>query len=74
MKERSSKLMILDKKPLVTEAPEPTNIIWENRQNTFLSRFLKSVLVVIIITILLAISFVIVVELKKVARDARMKY
>lgn len=51
------------------EAPEPTNIIWENRQFTSFQRGLRLAFAMIIIVILLACSFSIVVLLKKKAKE-----
>lgn len=31
LKDRQSKVLILGQKPKLKEAPEPTNIVWENR-------------------------------------------
>jgi hypothetical protein len=46
------------------EAPEPTNIIWENLHVTSFSRAIRLFFVVIVIIILIAISFSIIVTLK----------
>lgn len=40
------------------EAPEPTNIIWENRQVSYTTQVFKSIIVIIVIFILLAVTLV----------------
>ena len=69
-----SKVQILGQKFQVKEATEPTNIIWENRQHTNVSRFFKALFVVFVIIILLAISFSIILVLKQKSRESNSKY
>lgn len=65
---------ILDEKIDISEAPEPTNIIWENRQFNFFQRSLRALLAIFVLAILLAMSFYVVVELKKVSKEVNLKY
>ena len=58
----------------VTEAPEPTNIIWENRHYTTPQRGMRLLLAIVIILFLLSCSFAIVVSLKKKAKEFNLKY
>ena len=58
----------------IEQAPEPTNIIWENREITAFSRFLRGLFAVVILGILLALSFYIVIKLKTAAKEADDKY
>ena len=44
----------------IEEASEPTDIIWENRHFTSFDRFIRTCIVVIIVTVLLSGSFVII--------------
>lgn len=44
----------------IKDASEPTDIIWENRHFTAWDRFKRTVIVVGYVTVLLAISFVII--------------
>eukprot|EP00347_Sterkiella_histriomuscorum_P023421 403334704 len=74
LKNRSSKVQVLGKKAQVREAPEPTNIIWENRQYTTGRRVMIGLLVSIIIAFLLLISFSIILSLKKIAVNSKAKY
>ena len=74
LKDKESQVTVLGRKPEIKEAPEPTNIIWENRQFSFVQRFLRAILAVAVIAILLSISFSIIVSLKSKARTAKYKY
>lgn len=65
---------LLGERPKVKSAPEPTNIIWENREVTKLSRFFRMALVVLIVVIILAFAFTVMVNLKKKALAANNKY
>jgi hypothetical protein len=55
-------------------APEPTDIIWENRQFSTKKRVLRACYAILIILILLAISFVIIVTLKQKQIENNLKY
>ena len=71
---KNTKVRILGQRPLLKAAPEPTNVIWENRQFTSLQRFIRGIFVVLVILILLAMSFAIILTLKKKARESNNKY
>jgi hypothetical protein len=47
------------------EAPEPTNILWENRHMSFWKQAQRKILVIVIITILLTGALIIFYLLKK---------
>jgi len=72
--ENKHQVTILGKKPQIEKAPEPTNIIWENREITTMQRILRFSYVLFLILILLAISFLIIVTLKKASRAISDKY
>jgi hypothetical protein len=74
LKTNTTNVRILGEKPRVKPAPEPTNIIWENRQYTTISRIYKVIMVFAIILLLLAGSFALIVRLKKEGREANNKY
>ena len=58
----------------IQKASEPTDIIWENRQYTQASRVFKSLIVTIIISILLAISFYLILICSKASLTLLNKY
>ena len=58
----------------IQKAAEPTDIIWENRQYTQASRVFKSLIVTIIISILLAISFYLILICSKASLTLLNKY
>ena len=58
----------------IKSASEPTDIIWENRQFTQASRIFKGIIVTIIITILLAISFYLILICSKASLTLLNKY
>jgi hypothetical protein len=55
-------------------APEPTDIIWENRQITTRSRYIRLAIAIFITLILLSISFTIIIMLKQKAMESNKKY
>lgn len=55
-------------------APEPTDIIWENRGYTDNDRINKKILVTIIIFFLLSVSFVTNLKLNQLAQAHDAKY
>lgn len=67
---REAKGGLLDKnKPFelhIKEASEPTDIIWENRQLSRLDRFKREVITVVIITLVLAGSFLLIFVVSRV--------
>lgn len=74
MRNKESKVTLLGEKPKLKEAPEPTNILWENREKTLSHRVTRTLLAIGVIGILLAISFSIILELKTIARSTKYKY
>ena len=58
----------------MTPAPEPTNIIWENRQYTKGRRVAIGLLVSVVIFFLLLVSFSVILVLKQVAVSSKLKY
>jgi hypothetical protein len=74
LQKSSSKVQILGQKPAVIPAPEPTNIIWENRQYTTGRRVVIGLLVSVIIFFLLLLSFSVILILKQIATSSKLKY
>lgn len=60
--------------PRIVEAPEPTNIIWENRPYSFFHRLTRLLISSIVIVFLLSISFSIIFVLKRQAKENNLKY
>lgn len=58
----------------ITEAPEPTDIIWENRSFTEQQRNIKKFIVTLIIVGLLIVSFVIIFVAKKASLAKKNQY
>ena len=56
------------------EAPEPTNIIWENRHISYWNQFIRQIIVIIIIGVILLLAVVIFFFLKKIAIANQEKY
>lgn len=67
-------IKVLGEHPIAKKAPEPTNIIWENRETTRVSRFFRVLLVGLILFIMLALMFSSIVSLKRRALEANSKY
>ena len=65
---------ILGENLKLKRATEPTNIIWENREYTKVSRFMRFLIVLFILGLILMVSFTTIVSLKKRALSAREKY
>jgi hypothetical protein len=65
---------ILGENLKLKRATEPTNIIWENREYTKVSRFMRFLIVLFILGLILMVSFTTIVTLKKRALSAREKY
>lgn len=74
LKRKESTVKILGERPKLKSASEPTDIIWENREITPLSRFLRLTFVTFIALILLALSFSVIIRLKQRAIAANQKY
>lgn len=55
-------------------APEPTDIIWENREITENSRMLRLFVAILATLVLLAISFTVIIVLKQKAMASNAKY
>jgi len=64
----------LDMKMVASAAPEPTDIIWENRYVTNFSRLIRLCFVIVIILVLLAGSFSLIVAMKQQAVKNNTKY
>lgn len=58
----------------ISEAPEPTDIIWENRHNTYEQRKEKEYIVGVIIFILLLISAGFIFSISVKNRELKQKY
>lgn len=56
------------------EAPEPTNIIWENRDKTFTTQLKRKAIVVLVVIALLLGAFVGFYILKRQTVDNYLKY
>jgi hypothetical protein len=56
------------------EAPEPTNIIWENRDKTVQEQLKRKIIVVLLIIVLLLAAFTAFYVLKRQAIDNYLKY
>jgi hypothetical protein len=55
-------------------APEPTDIIWENRELTNTDRIKRLIITILVTLFLLAISFTIIIMLKQKAMENNIKY
>jgi len=60
----SNNIKILGETPEVERAPEPTNIIWENREYSTFSRIFRALLVGLVALMIIAATFVVVIFLK----------
>lgn len=65
---------LLGEKLSIEEASEPTDIIWENRHYTAFDRFIRTSIVVIIVTVLLSGSFVIIFQCSLASTKPLLKY
>jgi len=59
---------------LITAAPEPSNIIWENLETTNFQRGARKTFVVILITLFIFITFLVYTGLKSKAGANKLKY
>lgn len=64
VKEKDMKINWMNKRLSFDPAPEPTDIIWENREFTNHQRFIRLLISILVTMILLAISFTIIIVLK----------
>lgn len=55
-------------------APEPTDIIWENRQFSRNKRLMRTLFAVFVIILLMAASFMLIFSLKKTQSMRTKKY
>ncbi|CDW90155.1 UNKNOWN [Stylonychia lemnae] len=69
-----SKLDFLGQPLAFTEATEPTNIIWENRYLNDVQRFMRKLIVAVLVGIFLALTVFIFFLLKKATIDNQQKY
>ena len=74
LKAHNYNIKLLDSSIRIEQASEPTDIIWENREITFFSKLLRTLFAVIILGVLIALSFYVVISLKKEAKAVTMKY
>jgi len=51
-------------------APEPTDIIWENREITNSQRLVRMLVAIVVTLILLSISFTIIIVLKQKSMES----
>jgi len=58
----------------ITEAPEPTNVIWENRDFDKSIRYSRLILVITVVLIVLFLTFLATVEAKAMTNDLIGKY
>lgn len=56
------------------EAPEPTNIIWENRDRTYKQQCTRKLIVILIVFILLCLAFAAFYFLKRITINNYKKY
>ncbi len=70
----SNNIKILGETPEVEKAPEPSNIIWENREYSTFSRIIRGILVGLVALMIIAATFVVVILLKQKAVTANNKY
>lgn len=70
----SGKLNILGKESTIKEAPEPTNIIWENRDMSKMVRAARFIMVIIAVGVVLALTFFMTTYAKNVTNDTIGKY
>jgi hypothetical protein len=74
LRNKDSEVRILGKKPKIQKAPEPTDILWENRELSKLSHVMRLVLVALSIFLIMLISFVVLVALRKKTNETDEKY
>lgn len=72
--EVTSDKTFLDQPLFFKEAPEPTNIVWENRNVSYKTQFFRKIMVLLIIVLILVMAFVIFYTLKSFTAINNMKY
>ena len=68
------KITLAGKRSKVQEAPEPTNVIWENRDFQKEARVLKLLLVIIAVCVVLFLTFMVTVYAKNTTNELVGKY
>jgi hypothetical protein len=68
------KITLAGKRSKVQEAPEPTNVIWENRDFQKEARVLKLLLVMIAVCVVLFLTFMVTVYAKNTTNELVGKY
>ena len=71
---KDQRYWITDHEIDIKDACEPSDIIWENREITDSQRFFKGIIAFTVVSIMLAISFIIIVKLTQVSNYALEKY
>lgn len=67
-------ITLLGESAIITPAPEPTNIIWENREVGFTSRLLRGIGILFVLGLICTICFSIIVKLMRYNDYAYEKY
>ena len=68
------KITLAGKRSKVQEAPEPTNVIWENRDFQKEARVLKLLLVIVAVCVVLFLTFMVTVYAKNTTNELVGKY
>ena len=68
------KITLAGKRSKVQEAPEPTNVIWENRDFQKEARWLKLLLVITAVCVVLFLTFMVTVYAKNTTNELVGKY
>ena len=68
------KITLGGKRSKVQEAPEPTNVIWENRDFQKEARYIKLLLVIIAVCVVLFLTFMVTVYAKNTTNELVGKY
>lgn len=67
-------ITLLGERAVMTQASEPTNIIWENREVGFISRFFRGIGILLILALICTFCFSIIVTLMRYNDYAFEKY
>jgi Cytosolic domain of 10TM putative phosphate transporter len=74
IKEHNLKIDWMGRPLLFDPAPEPTDIIWENRELTNSQRLVRLLITIAITLVLLGISFTVIIVLKQKSMESNQKY
>lgn len=74
IRDKQLEVRVLGEAPKFIEAPEPTNVIWENRAISNTERLIRGILSYILMFIILAMSFILLIYLKNKGAARNAKY